>query len=141
MVMTKMALDKKQTLALINTFFNQFQTCLNRPAAPTLNDFQKILSNNFQISSNGQVKSKNLQEYLTRLQKLQQKYSHVELSSPIHEPLISDNKVAVVYHVDLTPRAGKKAQYYFMAIGTIEDNQFISWEQVTHAKNEPQWDS
>lgn len=141
MVATKSGIDKKHALALVNSFMHEFQNCFNRPAVPSAVEFEKFLSRNFQITTNGHTRAKSLAEYLARIQKLQQKYAHVELSSPIHDPVIADNKVVIEFKGEFTPRAGKKTYLYFMAIGTVEDNKWVQWEEVTHSKDEAQWDN
>lgn len=139
MVLAKAAIDKKQAIASLNAFFQQFQNCLNRPATPNAADFEKSLSRNFNITNNGLILAKSLQEYMNRIQQLQQKFSRIDINGPLTEPLISDNKLTISFDINVTARGGKKTPYRAMAIATIEDNKIAQWEQVAHEKNKEQW--
>jgi hypothetical protein len=142
MVTPKVAgISKNQILALLNDFLQQFQNWCNLPNEPTAADLEKVLSRNFQISSNGEIRSKNLTDYLNRLNKLRKKYSHFEITGPLEEPLIFEDKVFLHYEVELQERSGQKKQIYIMALGTLENNKFSKWMQVSHEKSATEWDT
>lgn len=129
------ALDKRQAIDLLNGFFKQFQDCCNRPHSPEPSNFNQYLSENFQISSNGQVIGKNLSDYLSRVENFQKRYSHVDLPRLLEEPLICDHQVVAYYVTHVTSHEGKKTHLYFMAIATVENQKFTNWVQVDHEKN------
>lgn len=132
MVATKTPLDKKQAVAMIETFFKQFQTCCNRPKPPIPSDFDKVLSRNFEMTSNGQTVCKNLESYCQRLDKMQKKWNKFEVSAPLEEPLVCGNKISVNYEGNFTTPTGQKNRFFFMASATVEDNKFTNWTQVAH---------
>jgi hypothetical protein len=140
MVMTKTAsLDKNQVSNLVEGFFQQFQNCCNRQHKVNTSDLEKLISHNFQISSNEHILSRNLSEYVNYIEQLKQEYSHFEVSTPLEEPLICGNKIAVQYEINTTAHKGEKKQFCLIAIATIEDNKFTQWTQVSHEKETANW--
>lgn len=142
MVMTKTApMNKTQAAAWIKNYFHQIQSLYNQPNSPTTPELEKILSHNFQFSSNGHMLGRTAADYLNRMLKLRKKYSHFEIKGPSEEPLMHDNHMAV--HYDLLCRAqnGQTAQINIMALATMEDNKMASWVQVAHEKGAGHWDN
>jgi len=135
-------LEKSKVKPLIDSFFRQFETCCNRQTAPTQSEFENILADNFQISSNNKLVGKNRQEYLERIKKFQKNYSQVKISAPLEEPIISENKVVVRYDAELVTREQQKNMLVnIMAIATIDNNLLTSWSQIAHVMGRDEWDS
>ncbi|WP_068468795.1 hypothetical protein [Candidatus Protochlamydia phocaeensis] len=137
-----MALDKHQASTLINDFFEQFQTSCNQSTPPRSSDFESILSPQFHIKDNEHTLARNLQEYVSHLGKLQQKYSHFKIVHSKEEPLVCDNRIAIQYELHATLRQGGQVnQMLMIAIATLENNHFKSWTEVVYHKNsgQPHW--
>jgi hypothetical protein len=126
-------LDKHKALEILNGFLLQFQQCCNKKHPPNASNFENFLSHNFQNSSNGKVIGKNVHDFLERIQKVQKRYSELKIT-PLHDCLISDNKVIAQYDVNLISLRGEKVQMFLMAIATIEDHLITQWSQVSHNK-------
>jgi hypothetical protein len=142
MAMTKTTvLTKNQAAELVSSFLNEFQTWCNQTHDPKPAQLEHFITSNFQLSSNGQIKVKNPNEYLSRIEKFRKRYSHIEFSDIFEEPLVNDNKIVIHYEVTLNARNGEKKQVYIMAIATVEDNKFSKWVQAAHEKGTGQWDS
>lgn len=134
MVATKtQSLDKQKTLQVLNNFLNQFKNCSKQKQAPTAENFETILSHDFQNSTNGKLIGKNIQDFLKRIQEVQKKYSYVEFSN-LHDCLISGNKATIHYDMTLTSQNGEKRLLNIMAIATIDDDLITHWSQVSHDK-------
>ncbi|MDP1879696.1 MAG: hypothetical protein Q8K60_01990 [Parachlamydiaceae bacterium] len=140
MVMIKTAAhNKTQVLNLINNFIGEFQNWCNQRNAPEFADFEKYLTKQFQISSNGNVIGKDLHDYTLRVKKFREEYSHFEITM-LEEPLICENKVVLTYEVDLRLNPNQdKREVYVMAIVNLEDNKISNWKQVTHDKGSQDW--
>lgn len=142
MAMTKMAtLDKAQAKTLISNFFDKVQEAVKSKSAPKTADFSNILSSNYQLVSNGRNKVKNLEDFMPHLMSFQKKYSDFELSKPLEDLLISENKVVVLYNANVTTRDGKKLVINMMAIATIDGNKISRWMEVANQQGSSQWDS
>jgi hypothetical protein len=135
------ALSKNEAFTILNNFFESFPTWCTQSTQPTVSDLEKCLSRNFQLTSNEEPYSKNITDYLNRIVKLRKKYSSFDVTGPLEEPFISDNKIVVQYELNLRTHSGKNSQVYIIAIGTIEDHKFTKWTQVTHEKGTSQWDA
>lgn len=133
MAKTAAALDKKQATTLIDAFIDKFQKCCNHSGPANAAEFEKILSRNFQQTSNGQLIGRTLSDHLVRISNLQKKYSHLQIG-PRPECLISGNKAVVSYEMNLTARNGAKSTLCFISIATIEDNLITQWTMVSHEK-------
>jgi hypothetical protein len=134
MVTTKtQSLDKQKALHLLNDFLDQFKNSSNQKQPAHAANFEKILSHDFQNSSNGKLIGKNIQDFLKRIQEVQKKYSHVEFSR-LQDVLISDNKAIVQYDMNLTSQNGEKRLLNIMAIATIDGDLITHWSQVSHDK-------
>ena len=83
MVATKThALEKQKAIKVVNSFLDQFKNSSKQKQAPNAANFENILSNDFQNSSNGKLIGKNIQDFLKRIQQVQKRYSHVEFTHP-----------------------------------------------------------
>jgi hypothetical protein len=133
-------IDKTQALQVIYEFFTYFQKCITQSKAPNASEIEQHLSKNFEISSNGQIVGKTAAEYLTRMQKFQKKYSRFEISKPLSEPVLQDNRLAIFYKVNLTAQTGQNKEVFIMALANIEDNKIRSWTQVANEKGTGDWD-
>ena len=136
MVATKaQPLDKQKTLHFINHFFDVYQNCCNENRQPNAAEFEKIISRDFQHTSNGKLIGRNVQDFLKRIQDVKNKYSHVQFTH-INDCLIADHKVAIQYDIHMTPKNDKKFDLTFMVIATFDpDNGHIThWTQVLHEK-------
>lgn len=142
MAMTKMAtLDKAQAETLLSNFFEKFSEVISSQSAPKTADFANILTPNFQLVSNGKTQVKNLADYMPRLVNFQKRYSNVELSEPLDDLVIAENKVVVLYNANFTTRDGKRLLINMMAIATIEGNKISRWMQIAAQQGSSQWDS
>jgi len=133
-------LNKNEALTLLNNFFEAFQHWCNQPDSPSPADLEKFLSRNFQISSNEKLLCKNLTEYHNRVMQIRKKYAHVDITGPLEEPLLCDNKIVIQYDLNLRTHEGQKNQVYLIAIGTIDNHKFSHWTQATHQKGTENWD-
>jgi hypothetical protein len=140
MAMTTKTLDKTQAIHVIYEFFKHFQKCINQSIEPNLAELEQYITKNFQITSSGHPVAKSSADYLKRLQNFQKKHSKWEISKPLEEPLVQDNRITLFYKVNLTSKTGEKKEVYIMAIGTIEDNKIRSWNQVAHEQGTGSWD-
>lgn len=140
MVATKVKKSTKQHLNLLNDFFENFQNWCKPQKNPSIAELAKCLSSDFEISINGKVLCHNLQEYLERINSIKRKFTNFEITGPVEEPLFAeDNKIIVKFEVSLhTPEAGRHT-FYKMAIGTIEDDKFVRWEEVSHRESKKEW--
>src|SRR5262245_38337112 len=111
-------LDTHQVITSIYNFFNQVSTACEKGKPASLHELEPFLNKNFQLNSNGQTVCKNSNDYVTRLQKFQKKYSRFECSKPTFEPLTEGNRLAFQYKVDLTSRTGQHKQVFITAICT-----------------------
>lgn len=130
----KTALNKAETNTLINNFFKQFQVCLNQPGTNISHSLEKLLSSDFQLTTNGHHVCKNFSDYLHKLEKLHKKISHLSIQGPIEDPILGDNQIALQYEVHFTPHSGAKKIMFVMAQATIEDHKIARWSQVSHEK-------
>jgi hypothetical protein len=136
-----LAMNKNQMLAFVNSFLAYLQNLCNQDNNPTVHDLEKHFSKNFQLSSNGKILTRSINDYPARLNHLRQKYSHFDIVGPLEEPLIADNAFTVHYELDLQGRDRQSHQVYIMATATIEDNKIAQWIQVTHEKGTGLWDA
>jgi|GEM_PF-3028671 len=136
------SLNRQKTVTLIENFFKQFEICCNRQTAPTAVEFENIIAENFQISSNNKLAAKSRSEYLDRIRNFQKNYSSVKISALMEEPIISDNKVVVRYDADLIARERQQnMQVNIIAIATVDNDLLTSWNQIAHVTGRDQWDS
>lgn len=141
-IMATKTLEKSKLLNVVFDFFKQFPTwCGPSPVTPNIHDLEKYLSKNLQMFNNGQLVVKSSANYLDRLQKFQKKYSNFQVSQPLEEPLISDNKATLYYRLDLTARNGQHKQIFIMALMTIENDKISRWVEVTNEKGTEHWDA
>lgn len=134
-------LSKDQAQTILHGFLQQFQNICNKHTKPNPTEFEKFLSRNFKISSNGKVVGKNLNEYLERIQKFQERYTHIEIPHKLlEEPVIADNRAVFFYNVHLTRKDGGKVKMFLMAIGVFEDGKIVQWNQVAHQEGSTDWD-
>lgn len=133
-------LDKNETLMLLNGFLDEFQNCINQSKKPTPAEFEKWLSNHFQITSNGKAVAHNLKEYISHIESFQKRYSHCDIHLIQDECVCADHHFTCVYRVDLIRRNNQKVQLHMMAIATIEHDRITKWLQVAHEKGTSHWD-
>lgn len=134
-------IDKDHAQTLVEDFFQQFQTACVKNTPPKSADFEKYLSKNFHFTSNGQIAGDSIHDYLKRIERLQQKYSSIELSEPHQELIVAGNQVVINYDAFLKSKAGKEVQLNIMAIATIEGNKIVDWIQVANEKGSGHWDT
>lgn len=131
------SISKEKALSVIY----DFQKWLSEGKDPSKSDVEKYLSPHFKITSNGILIAQSSTEYLARLKIFHEKYSKMEISKPLQEPLHHGNEIAIYYRANLTPRKGGAAkQVYILAIGSIEDNRIARWTQVSHEEGTGNWD-
>lgn len=136
----KTQLDKAHALEVIYGFFKEFQNWISQSKVPTVADLEHFLAKKFHISSNGQHAAHSANEYHNRYQKFLKKYSKFEISKPIEEPVISGNRIAFHYKVDLTTHQNQHKQVFIATIATIEDNKILEWHQIAHESGAGDWD-
>lgn len=142
MATTKTAsLDKTQTMEFINSFLEEYQNWFNSTTPPTIHDLDKFVTKNFQHISNHKITSKNPSEFLNRILNFRKKFSHLELSFPSEEAIVSGNKAVIQYDFVFTAKNGQKATINFMAIATFQDNKVSRWFQVASEQGSSRWDS
>lgn len=142
MAMTKTAaLDKTKVTSILNNLLKQFQQLCNRPNQPSESDLEEFLASDFQLTNNGKLASKSLADHMNRIMKFQKKFSKIEVTSLLEEPIVSGNKAAFRYNCNLTPRNGQKLMVNFMVMATFEDNKIAQWLQVSHQQNTGDWDA
>jgi hypothetical protein len=134
MAVAKTSLDKRQTLALIEHFFDAFQKCCNQPGTDASTLFEPYLSKNFQLTSSDHHIARNFNDYLKHCAQYREKFSHIEIAGPTSEPVINSNRFAFQYTVDYTLHNGQKNEVFIQAIATVEDNKISAWSQVAHEK-------
>jgi hypothetical protein len=127
------ALEKQKASQVLKHFLDQFKNCCNQKQPPNAANFEKILSHNFQNSSNGKLIGKNIQDFLKRIQDVQKKYSHIEFSH-LQDCLIAGNKAIIQYDMNLNLQNGEKRLLNIMAIATIDGDLITHWSQVSHEK-------
>lgn len=134
MATTKLyTLEKPKALQLINNFLNQYKKCCDKRNQFNATNFENILSDNFQNSSNGKLFERNLHDFLHRIEEIRKKYSHVDFTH-INDCLISDNKAIIQYDMNLTLQNGEKRLLNIMAIATFDGDRIVHWSQVSHDK-------
>lgn len=133
-MVTTYALDKSKALQVLNNFLEQFCNCCNQKHPPKSDYFKNILPQDFNNSSSGKQIGKNIQDFLERIQNVQKKYSHIDITH-LHECLISGNHAIIQFDMHLTLRNGAKSLLNIMAIATINDNLITHWSQVSHEKD------
>ncbi len=135
------SVNKNQALTILSDFLAQTQKWCNQPNAPATSDLETYLVRNFQFSSNGEVVGRSLSDYLNRITRFRQKYSHFDIVGPFEEPVVTDNKVALQYEVELTAHDGQTSHVYIMAFATLEGNKVSKWVQVASEQGSSLWDS
>ena len=139
MVVVKTELNKNQALAKINGFMDAFQTWCSNPESPTIQDLEKFLTTNFQLFSNGELKYRDLNEYLVRINGLRDKYSQLEVNGPFDEPLLADNQAVICYDINLFSEEDGEVHLCTMAIVTFQGDKIAKWVQVTHNRDQDDW--
>jgi hypothetical protein len=139
--MVTKTLDKTKIVGVIYDFFKQFkQWCGPSAVTPSANELEKYLSKNLQMFNNGQLVVKSAAHYLDRLKKFQSKYSSFQISEPLEEPLVEDNRASIYYKLDLTTRNKQHIEVYIMGLFTIEQDKISRWIEVTNEKGMELWD-
>lgn len=131
---TAYALDKQKALQTINNFLQQFCNCCNQKHPPKAEYFKNIISNDFNNSSCGKQIGKNIQDFLKRIENVQKKYSHIDITN-IHECLVSGNHAVVQFDMHSSGRNGEKSLRNFMAIATIDGNVITHWSHVSNERD------
>jgi hypothetical protein len=127
------SLDKEVALEITQDFFQQFEYCINESQTPTFHDLEKFLSKNFHLTINGKEQARSLNEYISSLQGIRQKYSHLEFDKLNVDVLSSGYQIMVRYTVKLTPRqGGKSKEIEFLAVATLEDHLFTTWDEIAN---------
>lgn len=135
MALIKTELNKNQVVNKINSFIEAFQTWCNNPEGPTTQNLEKFLTPNFQLFSDGELKYRDLKEYLQRLNGFREKYSQVEINGPFDEPLVIDNQAVITYEMVRFSEEEGEVHLYTMAIVTLQGEKISKWVQVTHYKD------
>jgi hypothetical protein len=130
---------------LVNTIFEFFKHVSEwvGPSAhtPTIQELEKYLASNLQMFNNGNLVLKSAAEYLERLKKLQKMYYKMEVSKPLEEPLIQDDRASVYYKLDLTTQDGHHKEVFILGLLTIKHDKISRWVEVTSVKDAANWDT
>jgi hypothetical protein len=140
MAVTSKALDKTQALNIMYDFFKFLQKSVSQSSTPNAEELEKYLSKNFELTNNGQPMVRSAADFLTRIQKFQKKYSKLEISKPLEDPIMQDNKLAILYKYNFTPRTGGSKEIIIMSLATFEENKMRSWHIISHEKGTGDWD-
>lgn len=129
-------LEKTKSLHVVSEFFKQFSKwCAPGAAAVTLNDLEKYISKDLQLFNNGKNVAKSSANYLERVQKFQKKYTKFQVSEPLEEPLINENRASIYYKVDLTTHSGQHKQLFILGLLTLENDKISRWIEVSNEKD------
>lgn len=135
-------IDKTKIINIVYSFFNHFsEWCGANAITPSVSELEKHLASKVQMYNNGQLVVNGAADYLNRLKKFQKKYSSFQISQPLEEPLISGNRGAIYYKLDLSTHEGKRRQVFITGLFTIEDDKISRWVEVTNEKNGGNWDT
>lgn len=127
--------NQSQALAFVRNFFQNYHQWFKQEQDPTLTDFEKFFTHDFQLFSNGLLISKNLAEYAARFAYLRKKFARIDVAGLFDEPIASGNRVACHFSFRLTTHAGQVIPYDMMLIVVLENYSRIKrWEQVIHEK-------
>ncbi len=141
MVTTKSKeITQSEVKSLISNILDLLHDNLKKEVLPNLSVWEKLFSKNYQFTSNGVLKCRNINDYLRRYEHLQDTYSNIQFSGPIIDPLISGNQFTLHQSIDLTTHDGNKFKMLMMAIGTVEGGKIARWVQVTHEVGSRDWD-
>ena len=133
-------LGKQKYISLVEDFLNAFVYWTKQPQAPSLSDLNYFLANHFQIKSNGTIKAKNINEYLSVVDGFRKKCFNVTFPGLEGDPLFSDDRLAIQYNPTFNDKNGKITQYHIMAIVTFEDEKITLWEEVVCEQDLVPWD-
>lgn len=126
--------------SLVNNVLSLLHDNLQNEVLPDLSVWEKLFSKNYQFTSNGVLKCRNINEYIRRYERLQDTYSKIKFSGPIIEPLISGNQFVLHQSIELTTYDDERFQVLMMAIATVENGKLSRWVQVTHEMGSQDWD-
>lgn len=128
--------QEKTKLSVIYDFFKQFpKWCGKQAVTPTVSDMEKYFAANMQMFNNGKLVAKGPASYLDRLQKFQKKYADFQISQPLEEPILSENRGVLYYKLDLTAHNGQHKQIYIMGMFTLDHEKISKWVEVTSEKD------
>lgn len=129
-------LERTKGLHVVSEFFKQFSKwCTPGAAAVTLNDLEKYISKDLQMYNNGKQVARSSANYLERVQKFQKKYAKFQVSEPIEEPLVNENRASIYYKVDLTTQNGQHKQVFILGMFTLENDKISHWVEVSNEKD------
>lgn len=129
-------LERTKGLHVVSEFFKQFSKwCAPGAAAVTLNDLEKYISKDLQMYNNGKQVARSSANYLERVQKFQKKYTKFQVSEPIEEPLVNENRASIYYKVDLTTQNGQHKQVFILGMFTLENDKISHWVEVSNEKD------
>ncbi len=81
-------------------------------------------------SSNGHVTAHNSQELTARFLQIHQQYPKAVYSQFLQEPIISENRAALKFDVDLWDIANNKIRIHVAAFVTFDGNHVHTWDEV-----------
>lgn len=134
-------LDRTEATNILKGFLDVFQHFCNESKLPLATEFDRYLSRNIQVTSNGRLIARNLTEYLNRFERFEKRYSHCEVTVFKEDTLVFDQHIVCHYKAELNSKNGQKVQLYMMAIATIEDHKIVTWKQVVHERGSEKWEA
>jgi hypothetical protein len=142
MTITKeQTLDKKHTQQTIEGILQLFQSYGNPNTKPSRQELERFFTSNLEIFSNDHTAVRNVNEFVERIQQIQQHFSSLKYSKLLESPIIAGNKAIIRYNVDLTTTNSKKTQFQIIAILTFDGEKVSQWTEVIHEKGTSRWDS
>lgn len=136
MVTKEVVMSEDQAVKFLNNLFHTLEKWIAQPQDPTnLSEFEEFFTDDFQLLSNGVLRSRNLLDHLNRIAKLRKKYARIKINGSFEKPLVCHNRIACYYVMHLTSHDKQEQEVYVMATGVLENNKFKKWMQVTHEKD------
>jgi hypothetical protein len=92
---------------------------------------EQFLSRNFFIESNNETVCRNIQECIAYIEQNQSRFSKVTYSNFLEDPIITENKAVIHFHVECT-LPNQKQNLNAIAILSIVAGRITRWIEVYH---------
>jgi hypothetical protein len=134
------AIDRAQANELIEEFLQDYVTWFMQPNGPTEAQMRERLSNDFQLSSNGQLIVRSLKDYADRIMHLRDRYKTCHVTALPGQTKVYNHTAIFSYEVHFTSAHHKDTHLFIMAVVEFDDHKIHRWTQATHEKGLPHWD-
>ena len=121
--------DKKE---LIDHFFDYLSYLGNPENKIDIHSLQKFLSDECVIQSNNEILCRGIHEFISYINRMQQKYQSVKYSNFLEEPMLSQEKAVLYFYVHCVDRVKQTKNLAAMAILTIQNGKICNWTEVFH---------